>query len=140
METSVDEALANAQDLIVKGNYPEAAEAFRVLFDQQANDPRSLVALADAMAHFGQTDASLALLADSVDQADPNPVTLLRISEQLREVGRFEEAADFLLCALACSPEDSSLRLRTEDALKALGRTTQLEWLRSGADGEMPSA
>jgi thioredoxin-like negative regulator of GroEL len=140
METALDVALGNAQNLIASGSYGEAADAFRVLFDQQAENPKMLVALAEAMAHVGQTDASLALLADSVDESDPNPVTLLRISEQLREVGRFEESADFLLCALSCSPEDGSIRLKTEDALKALGRTAQLEWLRSGAEGEMPSA
>jgi thioredoxin-like negative regulator of GroEL len=140
METALDVALGNAQNLVTSGSYGEAADAFRALFDQQAENPKMLVALADAMAHVGQTDASLALLADSVDESDPDPATLLRISEQLREVGRFEESADFLLCALACSPEDDGLRLKTEDALKALGRTAQLEWLKSGAEGEMPSA
>jgi thioredoxin-like negative regulator of GroEL len=138
MDIALDEALVNAQNLIANGSYGEAADAFRVLFDRQVEGPKMLVALADAMAHVGQTDASLALLADSVDESDPNPATLLRISEQLRDVGRAEESADFLLCALACSPEDASIRLRTEDALKALGRTAQLEWLSSGAEGDMP--
>jgi thioredoxin-like negative regulator of GroEL len=140
MDHSPEKALENAQSLIASGEYGEAADAFRVLFDQQPESPEFLVALADAMAHMGQTESSLALLADSINEAAPDPVTLLRISDQLREVGRFEESADFLLCALSCSPEDSSLRSKTEDALKTLGRTAQLEWLRSGAEGELPTA
>lgn len=140
MKDSPEQALENAQSLIASGEYGEAADAFQILFDKQPESPEFLVALADAMAHLGQTDSSLALLADSIDESDPNKTTLLRISEQLREVGRFEESADFLLCALACAPEDAFLRSKTEDALKTLGRTAQLEWLRSGAEGELPSA
>ena len=140
MDHQPDKALENAQSLVASGEYGEAADAFRVLLDEQPVSPQFLVALADAMAHMGQTDSSLALLADSINESAPNLVTLLRISDQLREVGRFEESADFLLCALSCAPEDVSLRLKTEDALTTLGRTAQLEWLRSGAEGELPSA
>ena len=140
MDHQPDKALENAQSLVASGEYGEAADAFRVLLDEQPASPQFLVALADAMAHMGQTDSSLALLADSINESAPDLVTLLRISDQLREVGRFEESADFLLCALSCAPEDVSLRLKTEDALTTLGRTAQLEWLRSGAEGELPSA
>ena len=140
MDHQPDKALENAQSLVASGEYGEAADAFRVLLDEQPVSPQFLVALADAMAHMGQTDSSLALLADSINESAPDLVTLLRISDQLREVGRFEESADFLLCALSCAPEDVSLRLKTEDALTTLGRTAQLEWLRSGAEGELPSA
>ena len=140
MDHQPDKALENAQSLVASGEYGEAADAFRVLLDEQPASPQFLVALADAMAHMGQTDSSLALLADSINESAPDLVTLLRISDQLREVGRFEESADFLLCALSCAPEDVSLRAKTEDALKMLGRTAQLEWLRSGAEGELPSS
>jgi Flp pilus assembly protein TadD len=140
MKDAPQKALENAQSLITSGEYGEAADAFQVLFDKQPDSPELLVALADAMAHLGQTDSSLALLADSINESDPDKTTLLRISEQLREVGRFEESADFLLCALSCSPEDLSVRSKTENALTALGRTAQLEWLKAGAAGDMPSA
>jgi Flp pilus assembly protein TadD len=139
MDNEPDDAVENAQNLVASGEYGEAADAFRVLFEKEPSNPQLLLALADAMAHVGQTDSSLALLADAVDESDPDPVMLLRISDQLREVGRFEEAADFLLCAFSCAPQDSSLRSKTEDALKTLGRTAQLEWLRSGAEGDLPS-
>lgn len=140
MGNKAKEVLEDAQNLVAAGKYSEAAEVFRGLFEEQPETPEMLVALADAMAHMGQTDASLALLADSVNGANPNQETLLRISEQLYGVGRFGEAADFLMCALACSPEDAVLRLRTEEALKSLGRTAQLEWLQAGAEGDLPPA
>jgi thioredoxin-like negative regulator of GroEL len=140
MDHPPEKAVENAQSLIACGEYGEAADAFQVLFASQPDSPQLLVALADAMAHIGQIDSSLALLADSINESAPDRGTLLRISDQLREVGRFEESADFLLCALSCSPEDPSLRSKTEDALKTLGRTAQLDWLRSGAEGDLPSA
>lgn len=140
MDNAQDCALDNAQNLIASCSYGEAAEVFRVLYDQQPDNPKVLVALAEAMAQIGQSEASLALLADSVDQSAPDQSTLLRIAEDLGKVGRLEEAADFLMCALACDPEDASVRTMTENALEALGRTAQLEWLKSGTAGEMPSA
>lgn len=140
MDLPFEKALQEAQQLVLTGKYGEGAERFRSLFEHHSESPEILVALAEAMAHVGQTDASLALLADSVDASNPDPAILVRISDQLREVGRIDEAADFLLCALACSPGDASLSAKTESVLKALGRTAQLEWLKDGADGEMPSA
>lgn len=133
-------ALKEAQHLADDGNYIEAADAFRVLFEEQPNNPEALSALADIMSQIGQTDSALALLADSVDAAEPNPTVLRRIADQLAGVGRLEESADFLLCAFCCAPEDPALRLRLETLLKSLGRLTQLEWLQSGAEGELPSA
>jgi Flp pilus assembly protein TadD len=140
MENAPTPALKDAQNLADDGNYTGAADAFRVLFEQQPNNPEALSALAEVMSQIGQTDSALALLADSVDEAAPNPTVLRRIADQLAGVGRLEEAADFLLCAFCCAPEDSALRLRTETILKSLGRLTQLEWLQSGAEGELPSA
>ena len=140
MDNAQDGALDHAQNLIISRSYGEAAEAFRALYDQRPEDPEILVALAEAMAQIGQPEASLALLADSVDESAPDQATLLRIAEDLKKVGRLEESADFLICALACAPEDASLRSTTESALEALGRAEQLEWLKSGAAGEMPSA
>lgn len=134
-----DETLQSARKLVADGLYGEAADAFREIFDRQPDSSETLIALAEVMEDLGEGDSSLALLADSINKADPSPVTLQRIAEQLSEAGRFEEAADFLLCALSCSPADSSLRSKTEDALSSLGRTVQLEWLRSGAEGDLPS-
>jgi thioredoxin-like negative regulator of GroEL len=132
--------LKEAQRLADGGHYTEAAESFRSLFEQQPDSPEALVALADVMGHIGQADSALALLADSVDASNPDPFVLRRIADQLAEVGRLGESADFLLCAFCCSPEDSSLRLRTETLLRSLGRSAQLEWLQSGAVGELPPA
>jgi thioredoxin-like negative regulator of GroEL len=140
MDHSPTLALKDAQHLADDGNYTEAAAAFRVLFEQQPDSPEALGALADVMSQIGQTDSALALLADSVDAAEPDPLVLRRIADQLAGAGRLDESADFLLCAFCCTPEDPALRLRTETLLKSLGRLTQLEWLQSGAEGELPAA
>lgn len=140
MNSVPDVELENARNLASDGMYSEAAEAFRTILELRPEDPEVLRALAGVMQEVGETDASLALLADSVDLSEPNPKVLLKIADQLAEVGRLEESADFLLCAVCNSPDDQMLRLRTETLLRTLGRTEQLEWLQSGAEGEMPSA
>ena len=139
MENASEIAIKSAQALAEKGQFVEAAEAFRSLFEHYPGDPKVLSVLADVMQEVGQTDASLALLADSVDAEKPDPDVLLRIADQLAGVGRLEESADFLLCAVCCAPDDTMLRLRAETLLQSLGRNQQLEWLRSGMEGELPS-
>jgi thioredoxin-like negative regulator of GroEL len=138
MDNSLDGRLKDAQSLADGGRYTESAEAFESVFNQDPSNSEALTALAGVMAELGQPEASLALLADSVDEADPNPATLVRIADQLEDAGRFSEATDFLLCALLQTPEDVGLRARTESALKSLGRLDQVEWLQSGGEGELP--
>jgi predicted Zn-dependent protease len=140
MEHAPETAIKAAQNLADKGQFSEAAQEFESLFEAFPGDPQALEALADIMHEIGQTESSLALLADSVDASKPDPKLLLRIADQLAGVGRLEESADFLLCALCGAPDDAMLRLRTETLIQSLGRTEQLEWLRSGMDGDMPSA
>jgi len=138
MDHALDGRLKDAQSLADGGRYVESAEAFESLFKQDPSNAEALTALAGVMAELGQPEASLALLADSVDEADPNPATLVRIADQLEEAGRSSESADFLLCALLQTPGDVNLRARTESALKSLGRLNQLEWLQSGGEGDLP--
>jgi thioredoxin-like negative regulator of GroEL len=140
MNHPISHSVSQAQALAGEGAYSEAADVFRALFDQQPGSPEALGALAEVMSQIGQVDSSLALLADSVDSAAPDPGILQRIADQLADVGRLGEAADFLLCAMCAAPEDAHLRLKTETLLKTLGRVDQLEWLQSGGEGEVPSA
>jgi tetratricopeptide (TPR) repeat protein len=140
MDNAPETAIKAAQNLADKGQFTEAAEEFKSHFEAFPDDPHALEALADIMHEIGQTDSSLALLADSVDASKPDPRLLLRIADQLGGAGRLEESADFLLCALCGAPDDAMLRLRTETLIQSLGRTAQLDWIRSGMDGEMPSA
>lgn len=139
MDSAHDAELKNAENLAGDGLYSEAAEAFRSLVERCPGDPEVLGALAGVMLKVGQPEYSLALLADSVNVAEPDPKVLMRIADQLAEVGRLDESADFLICALCSAPEDSMLRLRTETLLGSLGRESQLEWLRTGAEGQVPS-
>jgi tetratricopeptide (TPR) repeat protein len=140
METVHYAELKNAQNLADDGLYGEAAAAFNAILEERPDDPDVLRALAGVMQGIGQMESSLALLADSVDASEPNPQVLLMIADQLAEVGRLEESADFLLCAVCAAPENSILRLRTATLLESLGRLKQLEWLQSGAEGDLPSA
>ena len=138
MDNALDGTLKDAQSLAEVGRYAESADAFEALFKQDPSNLEALTVLAGVMSNLGQSEAALALLADSVDEADPNPATLVRIANELEEIGRLSEAADFLLCALLQTPEDVSLRARTELALKSLGRLNQVEWLQSGGEGDLP--
>jgi thioredoxin-like negative regulator of GroEL len=138
MNHSTNHSVSQAQALVGEGAFSEAADVFRAVFEQQPDSPEALGALAEVMNQIGQVDSSLALLADSVDSAAPNPGTLQRIADQLAGVGRLEEAADFLLCAVCAAPGDAHLQLKAETLLKTLGRTSQLEWLQSGGEGDVP--
>jgi thioredoxin-like negative regulator of GroEL len=138
MDSGSNKVIDEAKRLAAGGDYVAAASAFKQIFDSQSAGPDALVALADVMDSVGQVESSLALLADSVDESNPSQATLVRIAEQLRSVGRFGEAADFLLVASSCYPDDADLRAKTEDSLSALGRSSQLEWVRSGFQGDVP--
>jgi thioredoxin-like negative regulator of GroEL len=138
MQSGTNKIIDDAKRLAADGDYAAAATVFQGIFDSQSAGPDALVALADVMDSVGQVESSLALLADSVDESNPNQATLVRIADQLRSVGRFGEAADFLLVASSCYPEDADLRAKTEASLSALGRSAQLEWVRSGFQGDVP--
>lgn len=140
MDPVLHDGIRKAKALVAEGQYSEAAEVFQDLIEKETAGREVLEALSDTMAEVGQLDASLALLADSIDEAAPDPAALLKLVGRLEDAGRFEEAADFLLCAICCSPEDVSLRERTENVLESLGRVSQLDWLRSGGEGEIPPA
>jgi thioredoxin-like negative regulator of GroEL len=139
MDSATNNVIDNAKRFAAGGDYGAAANAFQEIFSSQNAGPEALVALADVMDSFGQVESSLALLADSIDASSPSRTTLVRIADQLRSAGRFGEAADFLLVASSCYPDDVDLRSKTEASLAALGRSSQLEWVRSGFQGELPS-
>ncbi len=138
MDHDLDGRLKDAQSLADGGHYAESAEAFEAFFKHDPANSEALTVLAGVMSDLGQPEAALALLADSVDEAAPNPATLVRIANQLEEVGRLGESADFLLCATLQTPDDTGLRFRTEAALKSLARHDQIEWLQSGGEGDLP--
>jgi thioredoxin-like negative regulator of GroEL len=140
MESGSQAVLEKAKRLANEGFYGESAEAFETAFEGQSHTPEALIALADVMAGIGQPESSLALLADSVDSANPSLPTLIKIADQLEEVGRLAESADFLVCSLALSPEHPGLMERTSKAVEALGRVGQLEWIKSGCSGDIPEA
>jgi tetratricopeptide (TPR) repeat protein len=133
-QSLVDSALA----MLDQDRRAEAAVLYKQIFAEDPMNRTGLVGLADAMERLGEFDTCLALLADSIDYSAPDIPGLLRISDLLRKVGRFEESADILLGALGCAPGDAALRLKTEESLEVLGRTAQLEWVRSGCEGELP--
>jgi hypothetical protein len=133
-QSLVDSALA----MVDQRRGPEAADIYKQIFKEDPQDPDGLVGLADAMERMGELGTCLALLADSIDYSAPDVPRLLRIADLLRKAGRFEESADILLGALECAPGDAALRSRTEESLEVLGRTAQLEWVRSGFEGELP--
>jgi thioredoxin-like negative regulator of GroEL len=138
MHSDSKSALDIAKRLAESGLYGESAEAFEKVFERQSRDPEALVALADVMAGMGQAESSLALLADSVDAADPSLPTLVKIADQLAGVGRLGESADFLIYSLACHPDNLELVERASKAVEALGRLGQLEWIRAGCVGDVP--
>lgn len=131
-------ALDTAKRLAESGHYGESAEAFEKVFEEQSRNPEALVALADVMAGMGQAESSLALLADSVDAADPSLSTLVKIADQLAGVGRLGESADFLIHSIVCHPGNPALIERARKAVEALGRLGQLEWIKAGCVGDVP--
>jgi thioredoxin-like negative regulator of GroEL len=138
MDSCSTNVIDDAKRLAAGGDYAAAATVFQGIFDSQPAGPEALLALAEVMESVGQAESSLALLADSIDESNPSQATLVKIADQLRSVGRFGEAADFLLVAASCYPEDGDLRSRTEASLAALGRSAQLEWVRTGFQGALP--
>lgn len=138
MKSDFHSNIEKARQLADDGFYGESAEAFEAAFGGQYHNSEALIALADVMAGMGQTESSLALLADSVDSSNPSLPTLIKISDQLAELGRLDESANFLVYSLSRFSDDPVLTERTRKAVEALGRSGQLEWIKSGCVGDIP--
>lgn len=125
MSTSIEALVAQAKELSAEQNFDASAEVFAEIFRQDPNSRAGISALAEVMVDVGQVETGLALLADSVDLDTPDPFVLRTIANLLRGQDRLVEAADFLLCALAHSPEDQELFVETRELFASLGRSEE---------------
>ncbi len=127
MSNQLETLVAKAKELSAEQNFDACAEVFAEIFRHEPDSPAGIAALSEVMVNIGQVDAGLALLADSVDPATPDPVTLRTIANLLRGQDRLDEAADFLFCALAQSPGDQELFEETRALFTSLNRVKDFE-------------
>ncbi len=127
MSEQINGLVSEAKELAIEKRFDECAQTFSEVFEQSPNDPQALQALASVMFDVGQMDVGLALLADSVDQENPDSATLHRIATLLKGQDRLDEAADFLICALYHDQNNTELLEETQALLKQVGREGELE-------------
>jgi tetratricopeptide (TPR) repeat protein len=126
MAKKISELVEDAKSLAKEKLYSESAEAFRSAFKDSPHNPEALRELAMVMRDLGQSQLALSLLADSTSTEAPDVPTLRQISLILRAQNRMDEAADFLICALAHDSENEELFDETLMLLKQLGRESEL--------------
>ncbi|MEI6870800.1 MAG: tetratricopeptide repeat protein [Verrucomicrobiota bacterium] len=122
MFESVDSWIAAAEAHAKEQAYEACVQAFKEIFDAHPGHPAALRALAAVMLDLGQTDAALSLIADSVNETEPDPETLHQLSTLLKGMGRLEESADLLICALSYDPTHQGRAEELKALLSQLGR------------------
>jgi thioredoxin-like negative regulator of GroEL len=127
MSKTNDNLLSEAKAFADEKRFTECADTFVKLFQENPSDPAALRELAGVMLTLGQSDSALALLADSVDSQKPDGATLHRIANLLSGLGRDEEAADFLLCALYQDPGNAELESEAHGVLGRVGRQADFD-------------
>ena len=122
MFESVDSWIAAAEAHAKEQSYESCVQVFKEIFAAHPGHPGALRSLAAVMLDLGQTEAALSLIADSVNETKPDPEVLHQLSTLLKGMGRLEEAADLLICALSFDPTHHQRADELKALLSQLGR------------------
>lgn len=126
MSNHFDDPVSEAKNLATEKRYDESAAVFGKIFEENPGDPAALRELALVMRDLGQSQMALSLLADSTNAQTPDVETLKQIAIILRAQNRLDEAADFMVCALAHDQTNQDLFEETLLLLKQIGREAEL--------------
>ncbi len=126
MSKHFEDPVEEAKSLATEKRYDESAAAFGKIFEKDPRDSAALRELAFVMRDLGQSQLALSLLADSVNTNTPDVATLRQIAIILRAQNRLDEAADFMISALAHDQTNEELFEETQLLLKQIGRESEL--------------
>ncbi|NBV87849.1 MAG: hypothetical protein EBS01_16610 [Verrucomicrobia bacterium] len=119
---SVDSRIAAAVADAREQSFESCVQKFKEIFDEHPAHPGALRSLAAVMLDQGQTETALSLIANSVNEEQPDPDVLHQMSTLLKGMGRLEEAADLLICAVSYDRSHQERAAELKSLLVQLGR------------------
>jgi tetratricopeptide (TPR) repeat protein len=105
------ESLKRAEDAMKARRFNEATGICQDVLEMLPNHPAALALLGTVIAHRGNMEQGIALLAHACARKSDNPGWLLNLATLCRVACRFDEAQDALQKAMQLAPDNSLLML-----------------------------